>query len=275
MIKVIKTMSSGYVNQSFEDRSFLSKEKPPRSLVTKIKKSVGKDQFGHISSRHKGGGAKRLYRIVSTLESISDGEAKVLRIDYDPNRTARLALLELRDGTKKYVLAPEKLTVGQTIKANKNEDFNPGDRSMLKDIPSGMQVCDIQLYPESKKYIARSAGSSATILALEGDYALLKMPSGETRKINAKCYATIGQMSNPDHSNIRIGKAGRKRKMNIRPTVRGKVMSLKSHPHGGGEGVNPIGLKYPKTPWGKVAIGKKTRRNKKSDKFIVKRSKGR
>ncbi len=275
MIKSIKTITSGYIDQSFESRKDLSKLKSPKSLLKKIKKSVGRDQFGHVSSRHRGSGVKRLYRIISTLEKISDEQVRVVSIDYDPNRSARIALVELTDKTKRYIIAPENLKPSDVIKAGKNDDFEVGDRSRLCDIPVGSQISDIQIYPESNKYFARAAGVYATILAVEGEYALVKLPSGETRKVNINCYATIGQVSNSDHSNIRIGKAGRTRKMNIRPHVRGKVMSPRSHPHGGGEGVNPIGLKYPKTPWGKIAIGKKTRGAKKSDKFIVKRAKER
>jgi len=272
MIRVIKTITSGYIDQSFEDRKNISKRRPPKSLLKKIKKSVGKDDLGHISSRHRGAGAKRLYRIVSTLETVSSDEVEVLSIDYDPNRSARLALVGLIDGTKKYIIAPENLNVGDKIKADKDDDFRVGDRSKLKDIPVGTQVCDVQMYPQSKKSFSRAAGTYVTILAVEGAYALLRLASGETKKVSIECYATVGQASNSDHSNIRIGKAGRKRKMNIRPHVRGKAMSPRAHPHGGGEGVNPIGLKYPKTPWGKIAIGKKTRSRKKSGKFIVKRA---
>jgi large subunit ribosomal protein L2 len=275
MIKTIKTITSGYLDQSFESRKDLSKLRPPKSLLKKIKKSVGRDQFGHISSRHRGSGVKRLYRVISTLEKISDQQVKVVSIDYDPNRSARIALVELTNGIKKYIIAPENLKIDDVVKAGKNDDFEIGDRSRIGDIPVGSQISDVQIYPDSNKFFARAAGVCVTILAVEGEYALIKLPSGETRRVNINCYATIGQVSNSDHANIRIGKAGRTRKMNIRPHVRGKAMSPRSHPHGGGEGVNPIGLKYPKTPWGKVAIGKKTRGAKKSDKFIVKRAKER
>jgi large subunit ribosomal protein L2 len=271
MLKVIKTITSGYINQSFEDRSCLSKDRPTRSLVRKKKKILGRDDTGQISTRHKGGGAKRLYRLISTLESIGE-QAKVIAIEYDPNRTARIALVELENGQRKYVIAPENLKAGDQIKSRKDMDLLNGDRLKLEDIPVGSQICDIQMYPMAKKFIARAAGASASIMALEGDYALLKLPSGELRKIRKECFATIGQISNSEHSNIRIGKAGRNRMKNIRPSVRGQVMSPDAHPHGGGEGNNPIGLKYPKTPWGKIAIGKKTRGKKKSDKFIVKRA---
>lgn len=271
MIKVSKTITSGYINQSFEDRSGLSKARPTRSLVRKKNKTLGRDDTGRISSRHKGGGCKRMYRIISTLESVCE-KAKVIAIEYDPNRTARIALIELENGQRKYIIAPEGLKSGDEIKTLKDMDIVTGDRLKLEDIPVGSQVCDIQMYPMSKKYIARAAGASAHIMALEGDYALLKLPSSELRKIHKDCFATVGQISNSEHSNIRIGKAGRNRKKNIRPSVRGKVMSPAAHPHGGGEGNNPIGLKYPKTPWGKIAIGKKTRGKKNSDKFIVKRA---
>ena len=272
-MKIIRRMSSGYIQESFEDRKELSKEKPIKSLLGKLSKPQGRDNRGRISVRHRGAGAKRLYRIVSTLDQCGTDEIKVIRLEYDPNRSANIALVELKNGSKKYIIAQDKLVPGTILKYSEKINVEIGNRSMLKNIPVGTQVSDIQIYPESLKYIARAAGTYATLMALEGEYALLRLPSGELRKIHQNCNATIGQVSNTKHNNVRIGKAGRKRHMGIRPTVRGKVMSPAAHPHGGGEGVNPIGLKYPKTPWGKIAIGKKTRRSKNSDKYIVKKAK--
>lgn len=273
MIRTRKRISSGYFEESFEVRDHLSKERPVKSLIKKIKRNTGRDNTGRISVRHKGAGAKRLYRVISTLDQFKGEQVKVLRLEYDPNRSANIALVELPSGIKKYIIAPDKLIVGETITSQDKVKIAYGNRSKLENIPIGVQLHDVQLYPESKKFIARSAGTYATLMALDGIWALLKLPSGELRKINRACFATIGQVSNIDHKNIKIGKAGRMRKMGVRPTVRGKAMHPGAHPHGGGEGVNPIGLKYPKTPWGKVAIGHKTRGKKISDKFIVKRAK--
>ncbi len=273
-MKTRKRMTSGYFSESFTDRSDLSASNPPRSLKRRRVSKSGRDILGHISVRHQGGGSKRQHRLVSTLDQIAGEEAKVLEIQYDPNRSARLALIELTSGQKKYIIAQHNLKVGQILKVSEKVAVKTGNRMMLKNVPVGVAVSDIQIYPESKKYIARSAGTQTSLMAVDGDYALLKMPSGELRKIHANCFATIGQISNIEHSNIKFGNAGRRRRMGIRPSVRGKVMSPKAHPHGGGEGVNPIGLKYPKTPWGKIAIGKKTRRSKSSDKFIVRKRNG-
>lgn len=271
-MKVIKRITSGYISESFEDRGHLHKGSPFKGLTKLKKKSTGKDATGRISSRYKGGASKRKYRMISDLNKFMDIEATVIRLEYDPNRTARIALIELKNGKKAYIIAPEALKAGDVLIASEKISIKSGNRAALKNIPVGSQVCDIELYPDSKSHMARSAGASATLMALESGYALLKLPSGELRKVHENCFATLGQISNSEHSNIKIGKAGRKRKMGIRPHVRGKAMNPDDHPHGGGEGVNPIGLKYPKTPWGKVAIGKKTRRNKRSNKFIVKRA---
>jgi large subunit ribosomal protein L2 len=270
-MKSQKRISSGYFKESFTDRSSLSSSRPPRALAKRRVSKSGRDNLGHVSVRHQGGGQIRKHRLISTLDRIGAEEVKVLELHYDPNRTARLALVELKDGSKKYIIAQHNLKVGSAIKAGDKTSVKVGNRMMLKNIPIGTAVSDIQLYPEAKKFIARSAGTQAALMAVEGNYALLKLPSGELRKINGNCFATVGQVSNIENANVKFGKAGRKRRMGIRPSVRGKVMSPKAHPHGGGEGVNPIGLKYPKTPWGKIAIGKITRRSKKSDKFIVRR----
>lgn len=270
MIKIKKSRSSGKIIQSFEDRGGISKSKPTKSLIKKNNRSQGRDQKGRISVRHKGGGVKRKYREITNIESLEGEKFKVLAIEYDPNRTARIALIELPNGQKRYIIATENLTTGSEVRSSVGDEQNSGDRARLMDIPVGSEICNIQLYPDKNTYIARAAGTKSTLMALEGDYALLKLPSGELRRVHKNCYASIGQISNAEHSNIVIGKAGRKRKMGIRPTVRGKAMHPAAHPHGGGEGVNPIGLKHPKTPWGKIAMGKKTRRSKGTDKFIVK-----
>ncbi|OQA52786.1 MAG: 50S ribosomal protein L2 [candidate division WS2 bacterium ADurb.Bin280] len=271
MLKTVKRMTSGYLDQSFESRSSLHDGKPLKSLTKYFNRSKGRDALGHISVRHKGAGAKRLFRQISTLEENLNIEAKVLRLEYDPNRTANIALIELTTGEKKYIIAPENLKVDDVVIAADKAPKTIGSRSMLKNFPVGVTVYEVQTRPNSTNFMIRSAGASALIMAHDGDYTLLKLPSGELRKIHSASFASLGKVSNSEHSNIRIGKAGRVRKMGIRPSVRGKVMSVKSHPHGGGEGVNPIGLKYPKTPWGKIAIGGKTRGKKNSDKFIVKR----
>jgi len=272
MIKLVKRMSSGYITESFEDRSGLSRVKPTKSLTSGQKKTIGRDNLGHISVRHKGGGVKRLYRKISSLDEFNGMSAKVMTLEYDPNRTANIALVQFENTVKRYILAPEGLAVGQTLVCSDKISTKKGNRAKLKDIQIGSQIYDIELYPGSRSHLAKAAGAYALLQAVEGTYALLKLPSGETRKVHFDSFASIGQVSNSEHSNVTIGKAGRNRKKNIRPSVRGKVMSPRSHPHGGGEGVNPIGLKYPKTPWGKIAIGKKTRRKKNSDKFILKRA---
>ena len=270
MIRKVKRLTSGYISESFEDRKALNKVKKVKSLIVKLDRSFGKDSTGTISSRHRGGGAKRLYRIISEVSDLKT-PAKVTDLQYDPNRSANIALVELENGSKKYILAPDKLSVGDTVKVRESGTMKVGDRAILKNIPVGSYVHNIEIQPGSKGVFAKSAGTYATFMALEEGYALLKMPSGELRRVNEKCFASFGIVSNNDHSNIKYGKAGRTRHMGIRPKVRGKAKNPVSHPHGGGEGVNPIGLKYPKTPWGKVAIGKKTRANQLSDKLIVKR----
>jgi len=270
MIKEKKRRSPGKIIESFEERKFMFSGGPKGSLTRKLKKTAGRDNRGKISIRHKGGGVKKTYRVLSELGDLNQ-EVKVLNIEYDPYRSARIALVELKNGQNKYIIAGEDLKPGKKIFMGDRKNLKRNERSKLANIAVGSSIYDIQLYPNSKNCIARSAGTSAILMALEGGYALVKLPSGEQKRINEKCLATIGQVSNKDHSNIIIGKAGRKRKMGIRPTVRGKAMHPGAHPHGGGEGVNPIGLKYPKTPWGKMAIGKKTRRNTKSDTFIVER----
>lgn len=272
MLKKVKRLTSGYFEQSFEVRSDLNKLKKVRSLTMRLKKNNGRDDTGRISSRHLGGGVKKIYRIISDLSDIKT-PSKVIDIQYDPNRSANIALLEAENGRKRYIISPEKLKIGSVISYKEEENLKTGDRAMLKNIPVGSSIHDIEISPRSKGKFARSAGTFATLMAIEEGYALLKMPSGEHRKVHEKCLASLGQVSAIDHGNVRIGKAGRMRHMGKRPTVRGKAMHPAAHPHGGGEGVNPIGLKYPKTPWGKIAIGKKTRAKKLSDKYIISRRK--
>ncbi len=268
-MKEIKKRSSGKIRESYVDRNGLFKGKPKKSLVKNLKKNSGRDISGRLSMRHRGGGQKKQYRKISELGGLGD-EVKVINIEYDPCRTAWIALVELKNNQKRYIIAAENLKPGKSIFMGKDKEIKLFDRSRIENIPVGSDIFDIQMYPDSKKYIARAAGSSAVLMAIENSYALLKLPSGEQRKIDKRCFASVGRSSNQENSNIIIGRAGRKRMMGIRPSVRGKAMYPAAHPHGGGEGVNPIGLKYPKTPWGKIAIGKKTRRNKKSNMFIVK-----
>lgn len=253
------------------DYSELSKKKPEKNLTRFIKRSVGRDNLGHISTRHKGGGVKKKYRTLGSLESHLGQIGKVISIEYDPFRSSFIALVEFENKSKMYILAPFNLKIGDLLSAAEKTEIKKGNRMKLKAIPSGTMVHDVEIYPGQGGRIVRSAGTSANILSKADGLVQLKMPSGEIRKINENCFASIGQLSNISNSAVRIGKAGRNRWKGIRPTVRGKAMHPAAHPHGGGEGVNPIGLKHPKTPWGKNAYGVKTRKkNKYSNKFIVK-----
>jgi len=278
--RLVKPTTSGQRGMIYGDFSTLTKKRPEKSLVKIAKKHSGRDRHGRISVRHQGGGEKNMYRIIGNLGKKMDIPAKVIALEYDPNRSAFIALIEHDDKTKQYILAPHGLKIGQKLIASEKAEVSIGNRIRLKNIPTGIQIYDIELIPgRGKGQMVKSAGSSAMILAQaegagrRGKYAQIKLPSGEVRMVHEECFASIGSVSNPTHSSIKYGKAGRKRHMGIRPSVRGKVMSPRSHPHGGGEGVNPVGLKYPKTPWGKIAIGGKTRRRKYTDKFIIKRSK--
>lgn len=273
-IKVYKPTSNGRRISSVTDYSILNKKaETPKSLIISKGKTAGRNFSGKITVRHRGGGYKKLVKIVdySRLDKLNI-PAKVLSVEYSSGRSAFLSLLSYKDGEKRFIIAPHGLKVGQTVIAAENAEPQIGNRMMIKHIPVGTFVHDIELEAGRKGTIARSAGSYAILQTVEGGYGLLKMPSGEIRKVSEKSMATIGQVSNIDWENVRIGKAGRKRKMGWRPTVRGKAMNPVDHPHGGGEGHNPIGMKYPKTPWGKHALGVKTRDKKKStSKFIVKR----
>ncbi len=272
MPRLVKPINNGMRKMSYGDFEGLTKKGPEKSLTTRISRTAGRDKFGHISVRHIGGGARKIYRIIDFKFLPFEGEAEVAAIEYDPNRSAFIALVEQKSEgkvTKAYIIAPDGLKVGDKIYSGVAKKFNVGSRLKLADIPVGYDIHNIELNPGRGGQLTRTAGSWATITAKEGKYAYVRMPSSEVRRILLECMASIGKVSNPTHNRIRIAKAGRMRHMGVRPSVRGKAMNPNSHPHGGGEGVNPIGLKYPKTPWGKPALGKKTRRNKRTDKFIV------
>ena len=257
----------GMTTLSFEE---LTTNKPEKSLLEPLSKNSGRNNTGRITTRHQGGGHKRQYRIIDFKRNKDDIPAKVSTIEYDPNRSANIALVTYADGEKRYILAPKGLTVGTSIMSGANADIVVGNALELKDMPDGTFIHNIELKPGKGGQLARSAGVSAQILGSEGRYVLVRLASGEVRKILANCRATIGQVGNEDHSLVNIGKAGRSRWMGIRPTVRGSAMNPNDHPHGGGEGRSPIGRKSPMTPWGKKAMGLKTRKKKKSSsKFIV------
>ncbi len=258
----------GMTGYTFEE---ITKTEPERSLIVPLKKHSGRNMYGRVTVRHRGGGNKRFYRIIDFKRDKRGIPAKVAAIEYDPNRTARIALLHYADGEKRYIIAPLGLKVGDTVMAGPEAEIRPGNALPIANIPTGTMIHNIELYPGRGGQLVRAAGTSAQLLAKEGDYAHIRLPSGEVRLVLQKCYATIGQVGNVEHANIKLGKAGRKRHMGIRPTVRGSAMSPRDHPHGGGEGRQPIGLPGPKTPWGKPTLGYKTRRNKRTDKFIIRR----
>ena len=246
--------------------------KPEKSLVEVKKKNSGRNSYGRITVRHQGGGNRQKYRVIDFKRDKRDVEGKVLRLEYDPNRSAYIALVEYADGERRYILAPVGLGEGDTVMASAAADIKPGNALPMANIPVGTIIHCIELYPGKGAQLVRSAGVAAQLMAKEGNMVTLRLPSGEMRKVRMDCYATIGQVGNLDHENIKIGSAGRKRHMGWRPTVRGSVMNPVDHPHGGGEGKSPIGRPGPVTPWGKPALGYKTRKTKNStDKFIVKR----
>ena len=248
------------------------KAKPERSLTEVLKKHSGRNSYGRITVRHKGGGNRRKYRIIDFKRDKVDLEAKVIRLEYDPNRSANIALVEYPDGERRYILAPVGLNAGDTVISSETADIKPGNALPISSIPVGTVIHNIELYPGKGGQLVRSAGVAAQLMAKENGMAQVRLPSGEYRLIRLNCKATIGQVGNVDYSNIDIGKAGRKRHMGIRPTVRGSVMNPCDHPHGGGEGKSPVGRPGPVTPWGKPALGYKTRKQKnRTDKFIVKR----
>ena len=271
-IKFYKPTTNARRNMSVTDYSELSKVAPERSLLVSLKKNSGRNSYGRITVRHRGGGVRTKYRIIDFKRDKFDVPAEVVSIEYDPNRSAFIALLKYQDGEKRYILQPVGLKVGDTVIAGTTADIKPGNALPLANIPVGTVVHNVELYPGRGGQLARAAGNSAQLMAKEGGKALLRLPSTELRYVPVNCMATIGQVGNTDHENVKIGKAGRKRHMGWRPTVRGSVMNPNDHPHGGGEGKSPIGRPGPVTPWGKPALGYKTRKNKKqSDKLIVKR----
>jgi large subunit ribosomal protein L2 len=247
----------------------ITKERPERSLIMPLHKTGGRNSYGRVTVRHRGGGNRRAVRVVDFKRDKVNIPARVAAIEYDPNRTARLALLNYADGEKRYMIAPLGLKVGDMVMTGPQADIRPGNSLPLANIPVGTLIHNIELKEGRGGQLVRSAGAAAQLLAKEGDYAHVRLPSGEVRLVRQDCYATVGQVGNLDHSNVKLGKAGRKRHMGIRPTVRGSAMSPRDHPHGGGEGRQPIGMPGPKSPWGKPTLGYKTRRNKATEKYIV------
>lgn len=271
-VKFYKPTTPGRRGMSVIDYSGLSKVRPEKSLLEPLKKNSGHNSYGRITVRHRGGGNRKKYRVIDFKRNKFDVPAKVLTLEYDPNRSAHIALIQYEDGEKRYIIAPVGLKVGYTIMNGPASDIKPGNALPLQNIPTGTVVHNVELYPGKGGQLARAAGNSAQLMAKEGSMALLRLPSGELRNVPIGCMASIGQVSNIDHENINIGKAGRKRHMGWRPTVRGSVMNPVDHPHGGGEGKSPIGRPGPVTPWGKPTLGYKTRKkHNRSDKYIVKR----
>ena len=258
----------GMTGSTFEE---LTKEKPEKSLLQPLRKRAGRNNQGRITVRHQGGGAKRRIRIIDFKRDKLGVPGRVAAIEYDPNRSANIALIYYADGDKRYILAPLELKVGDVIKVGEDAELKPGNTLPLKLMPNGTLIHNIEMEKGRGGKLVRSAGAAAQLMAKEGDYALIRLPSGEMRRIRSECMATVGQIGNIDHQNIKLGKAGRSRWMGRRPTVRGSAMSPRDHPHGGGEGRSPIGMPGPKTPWGKPALGYKTRKPKASDKMIIKR----
>ena len=272
-IKKYKPTTPGRRGMTVTDYSVLSKVEPERSLLEPMKKSAGRNNLGRITVRHHGGGNRTKYRVIDFKRDKVDMPAVVKTLEYDPNRSAHIALVQYEDGEKRYIIAPEGLKVGDTVMSGANADIKPGNCLPFVNIPVGTIVHNIELYPGKGAQLVRSAGNMAQLMAKEGKYALVRLPSGEMRNVPVNCIATIGQVGNVDHENVNIGKAGRKRHMGWRPTVRGSVMNPCDHPHGGGEGKSPVGRPGPVTPWGKPAMGYKTRKHHaRSDKFIVKRA---
>jgi len=266
--KPVTPGTRGMTGYTFEE---ITKSKPERSLLVPLRKSGGRNSYGRVTVRHRGGGHRRFIRVVDFKRDKRDIPAKVAAIEYDPNRTARLALLYYADGEKRYIVAPLDLKVGDTVLAGAGAEIRSGNALPISNIPVGTLIHNIEVREGRGGQMVRSAGGAAQLLAKEGDFAQVRMPSGEVRLIHQVCYATIGQVGNLDHGNVKLGKAGRSRHKGIRPTVRGSAMSPRDHPHGGGEGRQPIGLPGPKSPWGKPTLGYKTRRNKKTDQYIVRR----
>ena len=271
-LKHYKPTTPGRRGMTVMDYSGLSKVAPEKSLLAPLDKKAGRNSYGRITVRHRGGGNRRKYRIIDFKRNKFDIPATVMTLEYDPNRSAFIALVEYEDGEKRYIIAPVGLKVGDKVISSTEADIKPGNALPLTHIPTGTFVHNVELYPGKGAQLARSAGNQAQLMAKEGKMALLRLPSGELRYVPVGCMASIGQVSNPEHENVNYGKAGRKRHMGWRPTVRGSVMNPCDHPHGGGEGKSPIGRPGPVTPWGKPTLGYKTRKkHKASDKFIAKR----
>ncbi len=256
----------GMTGATFEE---ITKTRPERSLLVSVSKHGGRNTYGRVTVRHRGGGSRRHVRLIDFKRDKRGIPARVAAIEYDPNRSARIALLHYVDGEKRYILAPLGLKVGDMVMSGREAEFRPGNSMPMMNIPVGTMVHNIELNEGRGGQLVRAAGTSAQLLGKEGKYALLRLPSGEVRRVRQTCFATIGEVGNPDHGNIKLGKAGRKRHKGIRPTVRGSAMSPRDHPHGGGEGRQPIGMPGPKSPWGQPTLGYKTRRNKSTEKYII------
>ncbi len=274
-IKSYKPTTAGRRGMTVTDYSCLSKVKPEKSLLEPLKKTSGRNSYGRITVRHHGGGNRRKYRVIDFKRNKTGMNATVQTIEYDPNRSAFIALVKYEDGEKRYIIAPNGLAVGDVVRSGADADIKPGNALALANIPVGTFIHNIELYPGKGAQLVRSAGNMAQLMGKEDNYALVRLPSGEMRKIAVNCMASIGQVGNIDHENVNVGKAGKTRHMGIRPTVRGSVMNPNDHPHGGGEGKSPVGRPSPVTPWGKPTMGYKTRaKHNRSDKFIVKRRNG-
>ena len=274
-IKSYKPTTNGRRGMTVIDYSGLSKVAPEKSLLETVKKHAGRNSYGRITVRHHGGGNRQKYRIIDFKRNKLGMDAEVKTLEYDPNRTAFIALVQYEDGEKRYILAPDSLKVGDKVRSGADADIKPGNALPMANIPVGTVIHNIELHPGKGAQLVRSAGNMAQLMAKENGYAMVRLPSGELRNVPENCMATIGVVSNADHANVNLGKAGRTRHMGTRPTVRGSVMNPNDHPHGGGEGKSPVGRPGPVTPWGKPAMGYKTRKTKNStDKFIVKRRNG-
>ena len=274
-IKSYKPTTSSRRQMTVTDYSGLSKVAPEKSLLAPLKNTSGRNSYGRITVRHRGGGNRTKYRIIDFKRDKVGMNANVLTLEYDPNRSAHIALVQYEDGEKRYILAPHDLKVGDVVRSGADADIKPGNALPMANIPVGTFIHNVELYPGKGAQLVRAAGNMAQLMAKEGAYALVRLPSGELRNVPVNCVATIGQVGNIDHENVSIGKAGRKRHMGWRPTVRGSVMNPCDHPHGGGEGKSPVGRPGPVTPWGKPALGYQTRaKHHRSDKFIVKRRNG-
>ncbi len=270
-IKIYKPTSPGRRGMSVSTFEEVTRSRPERSLVVGLRKRAGRNNEGRVTVRHRGGGNKRLYRVIDFKRNKIGIPGRVASIEYDPNRSARIALVVYADGEKRYILAPLDLKVGAQLLAGPTAEMRVGNALPLRNIPLGTMIHNIEMYPGRGGQMVRSAGAAAQVMAKEGAYVTVRLPSGEMRRVLTECMATIGQVGNTDHANINYGKAGRKRWLGWRPTVRGVAMDPDSHPHGGGEGRTPVGMPGPKTPWGKPALGYRTRVNKRTDQYIVRR----